>query len=270
MRRRHALAALFVSGILGLACVIDGVTFENNPSTPQTPKADAGTGTPARDASNTEIPDVESPFVDSGISEPVVDSSSRFCTTPLTHFQCLDFDDGVLPPGWTNEQNGNGTASVVNKALESKINGGLASNAACLSIALGNGRTAMTVEADVTFLAFGSVDFDIFEVGFDGEAVALEIQNDGRIAFDLENGGNETVVPFASNIGTGTVRMKLEVLTAANLLSISIFRNGVKVGATTTNANAFDPGTRLGIGDCSMSQGSNWHVRLDNVLVDVR
>jgi hypothetical protein len=237
--------------------------------------ADAGgdSGTSTTDATST----ADAPAPGDAGGDAV---AKRFCeTVTATPRVCVDFDDDLLPLGFTKEE-GNGGSAVVGPAQGKDGTGGLVSALtatatgdahACILVSLPGPRQSLVLETDFRVETFGSSNLEILnldtasdrELGISMTGSALRIEEDYPA-----DGGEAQRETSTGAIAKNTWQRLRFVMTAnGSTASTQLFVDGISVGTHTAAASTMMDTTKFEVGDCAPVGAKGWTVHLDNVVV---
>jgi hypothetical protein len=192
---------------------------------------------------------------------------------------CVDFDDGTMPLGFTQDMDNGGSVDFVAGGGKDGTGGFVAASSpsagnsasACIAVILSGPRKSIVVEADFRVDDFGTdnlelLNFDsggVGELGVSMTGTKLLIEEDYYV-----DGGEQFRQTATSAVAKNTwQRVRFSVTTAAAIASVEMFVDGISVGTHKADGAIVTGTTRFEIGDCELVGAQGWTVHYDNVVV---
>jgi hypothetical protein len=279
MRLICALAASSVVSACALFTSLDGFSDGTDDGTGEEARpadgltADAGTdGTPADGTPADGAPQADA-------------SPGSFCVnlgrTPLV---CADFDDGDLPGDMEVRAVGGATVAIDQVASVSPPSSLLFAipatsevTVAWLRRRLPPSLNEIVVELDLRVDQRGEGNFDVLAI-YDGiPRIGFELNADGSVAFDereeLEGGGSasrKVLAPKGYTEGAW-LHVKWTTVIDGAAAQNSLSFDGEAAGSIASSSAPFGDSSRIIVGEREIiAPAAPWHVRIDNLVIDVK
>jgi hypothetical protein len=207
-----------------------------------------------------------------------------FCATSgVGTFLCADFDDGKVPSVFTPFTLGNGTAAPVTADPRSApyavlFTAPASANSVGASLRTGipAGKPKITLDVDVKVDNLGAPhDYDFLTLTSGVPQMGVQVNPDGTLSFDEQyasGSGANTAMGASMPIAVWThLRWVIEVSGSSALTHVYIDNALVGTHTFDSAATIGSSPVRLDVGDAGQQALTQaWHVRVDNVTVDLR